>query len=640
MEESASTVSETIFEKKTLSVPLPMAIFTLTIALTISVYHLYTGIYGQVDPFLQRLFCLALLLILCFMQHPLGRKSWNSRLNLVSIADFVLIALSIFCLLHPAYDFEAFQFRMSSPSTMDIVWGTMIILLVMEASRRAIGWIMIWVSLFFIGLCVFGEQLPGFLHGPSVSWSLVIQVISMQDWGILGIPMGVVTDYLILFLIFVELLIETGGADIFINLGKAVAGQWSGGPAKVAVFSSALMGTISGSAVANVLAVGSFSIPMMKRSGYRSEIAGAIEACTSTGGQIMPPVMGTAAFLMAEFLGVSYWTIALAAVLPAIIYYAGLFFFVHFEAVKNGLKGLPAEERPKLGDVLKTSYTVMIPLIILIYYLAAGYPIRIGAMASIAAVVFFAMLRKKTRLSPSRIVTVLEKGATSSVMVGIICAAAGIIIGGFYISGFQNQLINLITRVSGGSLLVALILTAIVCLILGMAVTTTVVYILVYVFVIPLLIQLGADTLTAHFYCFWWGVLAPITPPVGLAFYAAAGIAQCDPLKCGWSAMRVGIILYLLPFAMVYNPALILHGTPFQIVSSFVFTMVAAVLITAGLAGWMRRKVGWPARIFLVAGGLLFFHPDILYRGLAAALVAIPVVWQLFKSPAVSKQTV
>lgn len=632
MEENL-TVSESILQKRKLFIPLPLAVFILSIALTLSVYHLYTGVFGPVDPFLQRAFCLTLLLILCFIHHPLGRKSWNSRFTLLSMGDFFLIGLSIFCLIYPGHDYEAFQQRMPSPSTMDIVWGTIIILLVMEASRRAIGWVMIIISGFFIALCVFGESLPGFLHGPAVPWSMMIQVISMQDWGIFGIPMGVVTDYLILFLIFVEFLIETGAADVFINLAVAIAGKWSGGPAKVSVFSSAFIGTISGSAVANVMADGPFNIPMMKKIGYKADVAGAIEACTSTGGQIMPPIMGTAAFLMAQFLGVSYWDIALAAVIPAVIFYASLFFFIHFEAKKTGMRGLSQEERPKRLEALKASYTVLIPLILLTIVLESGYPVRIAAIAAILAVVALSMLRKKTRLTPPKILTALERGANSSIMVGIICAAAGIIIGGFYISGIQNQLMNLITQLSGGSLTIALIFTAFVCLILGMAVTTTVVYVLVYVFVIPILIQLGADPLAAHFYCFWWGVIAPITPPVGLAFYAAAGIAQCDPMRCGLSAMRIGIILYLLPFAIVYNPALVLHGPPSQIIIMSITTLIGALYIASGLSGWMRYKVDWPSRIMLVAGGLLIFYPEIISTLVGAALVAIPTAMQLLRSP-------
>jgi len=632
MEENL-TMTEVILQKGKLLIPLPLAVFILSLALTLSVYHLYTGVFGQVDPFLQRVFCLTLLLILCFTHRPIGRKSWNSRFNLFSIVDFFLMALSIFCLLYPGHNYEAFQQRLPSPSTMDIVWGTIVILLVMEASRREIGWVMIIISGLVIALCVLGESLPGFLRGPSVPWSMMIQVISMQDWGIFGIPMGVVTDYLILFLIFVEFLVETGAADVFINLAVAIAGKWSGGPAKVSVFSSAFIGTISGSAVANVVADGPFNIPMMKRIGYRAEVAGAIEACTSTGGQIMPPVMGTAAFLMAEFLGVSYWDIALAAVIPAVIFYASLFFFIHFEAKKTGMRGLPQEERPRRWDAVKASYTVLIPLILLTWLLESGYPVRIAAVAAIMAVVALSMIRKKTRLTSQKILTALERGANSSIMVGIICAAAGIVIGGFYISGIQSQLISLITELSGGSLTIALILTAFVCLVLGMAVTTTVVYVLVYVFAIPLLIHLGADPLAAHFYCFWWGVLAPITPPVGLAFYAAAGIAQCDPMRCGLSAMRIGIILYLLPFAIVFNPALVLHGPPSQTVIMTLSTLLGALFIACGLSGWMRYKVSLPNRILFVAGGLLLFYPEIISSLVGAALVAIPAALQLLRSP-------
>jgi TRAP transporter 4TM/12TM fusion protein len=554
-------------------------------------------------------------------------------MTLASVFDFFLIGLSIFCLVYPGHNYEGFQQRMPSPSTMDIVWGTVIIFLVMEASRRAIGWVMIVISGFFIVLCIFGESLPGPLRGPSVPWTLMIQVISMQDWGIFGIPMGVVTDYLILFLIFVEFLVETGAADVFVNLAVSIAGKWAGGPAKVSVFSSAFIGTISGSAVANVMADGPFNIPMMKKIGYKAEVAGAIEACTSTGGQIMPPVMGTAAFLMAEFLGVSYWDIAVAAIIPAVIFYASLYFFIHFEARKTGMRGLTAEERPSRMAALKASYTVLIPLILLTVIMESGYPVRIAAMAAILTVIALSMIKKTTRLTPQKFLTALERGANSSIMVGIICAAAGIIIGGFYISGIQNQLMSLITQLSGGNLTIALIFTAFVCLILGMAVTTTVVYILVYVFAIPLLIHLGADPLAAHFYCFWWGVLAPITPPVGLAFYAAASIAQCDPMRCGLSAMRIGIILYLLPFAIVFNPALVLHGTLSQTIIMTISTLIGALFIASGLSGWMRYKVSLPNRVLFVAGGLLLFYPEIISSIVGAVLVAIPTAFQFLKPP-------
>ncbi len=626
-----SSVAAVILEKKRLFIPLPLAVVGLSIALILVLYHLYTGVFGPVEPILQRLFCLTLLLISCFFHNPLGRSSWNSKLRRLSIIDFFLILLSVFCLLYPLYDFEDFRYRVESPNTVDIVWGTVLMFLVLEASRRTIGWILISISVLVITIGLFGEYLPWFLHGPSIPWSFMIQVIAMEDWGLFGIPLGVVTDYLILFMVFVAFMIETGAATVFINLAMAVAGNWSGGPAKAAVIASGLLGTLSGSAVGNVAGTGSFTIPLMKKMGYSPPLAGAVEACASTGGQIVPPIMGAAAFLIAEFLGISYWSVVLAAILPALVYYVGLFGSVHFEAVKAGLKGLPSAERPKLIDALKPSYIVITPILVLTLVLASGLPLRLAAVAALVAVFLLAMLRKETRLTPAKVIISLDRGATSSILVGIICAAAGIVIGGFYVTGIQNYIIRLITELSGGNLLIALIITAPVCLLLGMAVTTTVVYVLVYIFAIPTLIKLGAYPLAAHFFCFWYGVVAPITPPVGLAFYTAAGIAQCNPMRCGLSATRLGIIAYILPFALVLSPALVLHGTTAEIVIAACSAMVAAVCIASGLAGWMRGKMNIPNRVMFVTGGALLFFPELLFKITGFALITLPLLIRFLK---------
>ena len=635
-----SSVAEVILEKGKLFIPLPLAITSFSIALTLCLYHIYTGIFGQVEPFQQRLFCLTLLVILCFIHNPLGRKSWNSTLGWCSIIDFLLIFLSLFCLIYPLYDFGHFQWRMESPTTVDIIWGTTLMFLVMEASRRAIGWILIAIAGLVVAIGLLGEHLPGFLHGPSIPWSFMIQVIAMQDWGIFGIPMGVVTDYLILFMVFVAFMIETGAANVFINLATAIAGRWSGGPAKSAVIASGLLGTLSGSAVGNVAGTGSFTIPLMKKMGYKPAIAGAVEACASTGGQIVPPIMGAAAFLIAEFLGISYWHVVLAAIIPALVYYTGVFSSVHFEAVKAGLRGLSPADRPRLAEALKPSYIVVTPIVLLMVVLATGLPLRLAAVSALGTVIVLAMLRRETRLTPSKMLIALDKGATSSITVGIICAAAGIVIGGFYVTGLQNQLIELVTKLSGGSLLVALLVTAPVCIVLGMAVTTTVVYVLVYIFAIPTLIALGANPLAAHFFCFWYGVVAPITPPVGLAFYTAASIAECNPMQCGMSSARLGIIAYILPFALVLSPALVLHGTPAEIAVAACSAMIAAFCIASGLAGWMHGKVHLPNRVLLVAGSTILFFPKPVYKIIGIAVLAVPLLLHLLKSVTVAQRRV
>ncbi len=631
MAENSST-AEAVLQKKRLLIPLPFALFILSISLTLCVFHIFTGVFGQVEPFRQRLFCLSLLLLLCFAQFPLSGKSWNTELNWLSAIDFLLMGLSFFCLIYPLYDFDKFQWRMESPTRMDVFWGTSLMLLVLEASRRVIGWVMIIIAAMVVAVGLFGEHLPGFLHGPSIPWSFMVQVIAMQDWGIFGIPLGIVTDYLILFMVFVAFMTETGAANVFVNLSMAFVGGWSGGPAKAAVIASGFLGTLSGSAVGNVAATGSFTIPLMMRMGYSPPYAGAVEACASTGGQIVPPIMGAAAFLMAEFMGISYWTVVLAAIIPAFVYYAGIFSSVHFKAVRLGLKGLASSEKPKLLDALKPAYIVIAPILLLIVVLSRGLPLPLAASCALAAVVVLSMFRRETRLTPSKILSALDKGAANSVTVGLICAAAGIIIGGFYVTGFQNQLINLVTKLSGGSLLGALLITAPVCILLGMAVTTTVVYVLVYIFAIPTLIKLGADPLAAHFFCFWYGVVAPITPPVGLAFYTAAGIAKCKPMHCGFSAAKLGITAYILPFALVLSPALVLQGTPFNIFSAVITAGLAAVCLAAGLEGWMRRKVHWINRVFLVAGGLVLFYPELWYKLIGILLVGIPFVLNSLKS--------
>ena len=447
----------------------------------------------------------------------------------------------------------------------------------------------------------------------------------------LSTPVNTCSKFIVIFIIFGAFLERTGISDFFIDCANALVGAFAGGPAKVAVVSSALLGMVSGSSVANTVGSGSVTIPMMKKTGYKGEFAGAVEAAASTGGQIMPPIMGAAAFLMADIVGIPYSSIISRAILPAVLYFTGIFISVHLEAKRNNLNGIPKEELPKFSNLAKKLY-LLLPLIILIFLVTTNIKtIQTAAAISIVAAIAVSMFDKDHRMSLSTILDALASGAKGSISVAAACGIAGIISGVITMTGLANVLINGIVAIAGNRLIIALILTMICCIVLGMGVPTTANYCIMAATCAPILIRMGVPTIAAHFFVFYFGIVADITPPVALAAYAGAAIAKADPMKTALNATKLAIAAFIVPYMLAMNPVMVLVDVtgPIQLVRIVVTSFVGICGIAAGLSGYLVTELNWLQRIIMLFGGLMLVNPSTITDIIGVAIFAIIIVWQL-----------
>jgi TRAP transporter 4TM/12TM fusion protein len=498
--------------------------------------------------------------------------------------------------------------------------GGLAILLILEATRRVAGWALVWVALACILYAKFAYLLPGLLYGKGASWPRIATYLYLDANGLFGLPLLVAATIVVAFILFGQALYAVGGDKFLTDLSLVGMGRYRGGPAKVAIVSSSLFGTVSGSAVANVVVDGALTIPMMKRGGYPPHLAAAIEAVASNGGQIMPPVMGTAAFLIAEFLNIPYGEVALAAFIPACLYYLALFTQVDLEAAKLGLSGLPPHELPRLRDVTRRGWVFLIPLILLIYTLMfASWEAEKAGMAAVIATFLTGILQRETRPTLRGILTSIEETGRILVDILIITTLAGLVIGSLNLSALTFTFSLLLVTLSGQNLLVLLGLTAIVCIILGLSLPTTVVYITLAVLVGPALAQMGVPPLAAHLFLFYFGMLSLITPPDCLATYTAAAIAHADFWKAGWTGMRLGIAAYVVPFVFVLQPALILKGSLNEIALSIVTASLGVILLSVACAGYLFRLIGPIQRVLFIAAAAGLLIP-IVYTGKHATL--------------------
>lgn len=626
------TANETLLTEKGWDSRRVIAAVIIGVAILVCLLQLYTGFFSMIDPYLQVLFTLTLVEILGFLLKPLGRKSWREKPNWLFSIDVLCILLSIAICVYITLDFDNYTFRVTSSTNMDYIAGIVGIVLLLEIARRTVGWAMVGLCIALFAIIVSAEHLPGFLYGPSLPIRDAVEVIWMQQFGVFGLPMQIVSKYLIVFLFLVALLTVSGAGNLFINIALAIAGRFSGGAAKVAIVASSMLGTLTGASVANVAGTGTFTIPMMKEGGYEPHVAGAVEAVASSGGQIMPPIMGTAAFLMAEFMGVSYLKVILAALIPAILYYVSLFFMVHYEGVKTGLVGIPKEECPKLWPSIKRAWSVILPLLVLVYGISVGWGLAYsGLLATVVAFVCI-MINPATRLTPTKILDVFEQGGTSTVIVGIACAAAGIIIGCFWVSDLGTIIRTAIVAGSGGVLIIGLFWCAILSIILGMGLPTPMVYVTCFLAAIPALLELGADPMAANLFCFYFAIVSGITPPVCITAFVAAGIAGSPPMKTGFTAFRLGIIAYIVPFLFVLSPALVAQGSIGEIILAFITGVIGAFAFASGIQGWLLRRTNWLERILLIATGILILIPSWTTDLIGIAILALIFIVQK-KSP-------
>lgn len=609
-----------------------------------SLFQLYTGAFGVFTAYIQRTIHLGFALSLIYFLFPAKRGMKKDR---VIWYDWILIVLSIIVTGYWPVFYDKLVQQVGGIDNAEMIIGGIAILLVLEATRRAVGLPITIIAIIFLLYAYFGPYMPGMLAHRGLDLGQLINTMFFTTEGILGTPLQVSSTYIFLFLLFGAFLVQSGVGLYFNDLAIAIAGRRVGGPAKVAIFSSALNGTISGSSVANTVTTGSYTIPMMKRLGYKPNFAGAVEAAASTGGQIMPPIMGAAAFLMIEFAGVPYWDIAKAAAIPAILYFAGIWIMTHFEAKRLGLTGLSKEEMPDRKEVWKKVY-LLVPIFAIVYFLFAGFSIERTAIYGILFTIAVSMFSKDTNMflhegkfTFSKIITALTDGARTALGVAAATACAGIIVGVVTKTGLGLKLGNGLVDLAGTlansveiQLMLTLVFTMITSIILGMGSPTTANYIITSTIALPAIIALNDQLpvmipiLAAHMFVFFFGIVADITPPVALAAFAAAGISGGEPIRTALNASKLAIAAYIIPFMFVLNPVLLMiDATAWAVIISLITAIIGMIAIGAGLIGYWYRKLHWVERIIAVIAGLMLIYPegysDFIGFGIFVVLVAI-----------------
>ena len=596
------------------------------ICIVFAIFQLYTAAFGILDAHLQRAIHLAFGFLLIFLLYP-ARKSW-SRTSMHPL-DVLFALVGAASALYIVVNYQELVFRAGMNNETDFIVGVVGTLMVFEAARRVVGWPMITVAFVFIAYAFFGPYIPGIMAHRGVQVQELFDHLFFTTEGIFGTPMGVSSTFIYLFILFGSYLEATGLGKFFIDLANAVAGWAAGGPAKVAVLSSGLMGTVSGSSVGNVAGTGAFTIPMMKKLGYRPAFAGAVEAAASTGGQLMPPVMGAAAFLMAEFVGVPYFDVVKAAVIPALLYYIGVWLGVHYEAKKYGLKGTPREELPKFGPLFMEKGHLAIPLAVIVYLLVSGYTPMRAALAAIALSIICACLRKSTRIGLKEIVDGLIDGSKGVLGVLIACATAGIIIGVVTKTGVGLKVATALLDLSGGQLLPAMFFTMITSLILGMGVPTTANYVITSTIAAPALVQMDVPVLAAHMFAFYFGIVADVTPPVALAAYAGAGIAGANPMRCGVIAAKLAIAAFIVPYIFVLAPELLMiNATTLTIAYSALTAIIGMWGVSMAMIGFCQNALNSLQRVLFMAGGICMIIPGHITDIIGVVCLIAAFMWQ------------
>ena len=601
------------------------AAVVFALAAAFSGFHLWTSYFGTLPALRQVYVHLGFALVLIFITRP----AFDGKRRLLRwVIDAPLAAASAIIAIYAVVNFMEIALRgAGDPTQVSVYLGVVATLLVLEATRRMVGWALPTLAILFLIYGFVGPWMPGPLAHRGFDIDRIAATLYLTDSGIGGTPLQVSATYVAIFVIFAAFLDVSGVGRFFIDWSYAALGWMRGGPAKVAIFGSAMMGTVSGSAVANVVATGTFTIPIMKRAGLRPAFAGAVEAAASSGGQIMPPVMGAAAFIMVEIVGTSYNAVMAAAAIPAILYFTAILAMVDFEVAKLGIRGLPRSELPSAWGIFKERWHLVLPLVLLIYLLVwVQYtPIK-SAFISIIAVLVISALRSATRPGVRKVGEGLRQGAMSMLEVAAACACAGIIIGVMMISGLALRLSSLLIDFSGGSLIVLMFLTMIVSLILGMGLPTSAVYVVLATLVVPAMIDMGVDVLAAHMFVFYFGVLANVTPPVAIAAYAGAGLAGARSSTTGLIAFRLALAGFILPFMWVYNPALISKGGGVDIAVAVVSGLAGIVALAKTVQGYLFGPARWYERILLGAGALALIKPGVTTDLIGAGLLGLAVL--------------
>ena len=602
---------------------------------TFSLFCLYVTLFTSWLEELRLTTFVAWIVFLGFLVFP-ARKS-HQRVNHIPWYDVVMMVLGTGAFLYYSANAITIIQQGSLFHPYQIVIGIIGILALAEVCRRSVG-----LPILLVAACFLVYALTAGLSNPSLWGKLnyTIRYLFYGKEGVLSTPINVCSKFIVVFIVFGAFLERTGIAEYFIQLANALVGRFSGGPAKVAVVSSALLGVVSGSSVANTVGSGSVTIPLMKEAGYKSEFAGATEAAASTGGQIMPPIMGAAAFLMADYVQIPYGQIALKAVLPALLYFTGIFISVHLEAKKLGLKGIPKEQLPKMLPLLKKSY-LLLPLILLVYLVSTSQrSIQYAAALAIVACIVVTLFSRETRITPMRLLEALAAGGQGSITVAAACGIAGVIAGTITMTGLANMIINAIVILAGNNVFIALVLTMLCCIVLGMGVPTTATYCIMAATCAPILVRMGVPLVAAHFFVFYFGIVADLTPPVALAAYAGSAIAQANPMRTAIQATKLAIGAFIVPYAFAMSPAMLLIDTSLpEVLMITVTSLVGIASVSASMEGYVMGGLNWFQRGLMLAGGLMMIVPGLTTDFVGVALSGLVLVMKLIENKKSSAQT-
>lgn len=604
----------------------PKIVVTLVLA-SFSLFCLYVTLFASWLEELRLTTFMAFIVLLGYLVFP--AKKGEQKVNAFPWYDALMMVLGTAAFLYFSFNAKTIIQQGSNFAAYQIVIGVIGILSLCEVCRRSVG-----IPILVVAGCFILYALIWGLANPSFTGRLnyAVRYLFYSKEGIFSTPVNVCSKFIVVFIIFGAFLERTGIADFFINISNAVVGGFSGGPAKVAVVASAFEGMVSGSSVANTVGSGSVTIPLMKKTGYSPEFAAAAEASASTGGQIMPPIMGAAAFLMADYVQIPYSEIALKAILPAVLYFAGIFVAVHLEAKKLGLRGLTKEELPKIRPLLRQVY-LLIPLLLLIYLVGTSQKsIQYAAAIAIVAAIVVSLFNKGNRITPKRILEALASGAQGTITVAAACGVAGIIAGTITMTGLANMIINGIVALANGRILIALFLTMLCCIVLGMGVPTTATYCIMAATCAPILIRMGVPAVAAHFFVFYFGIVADLTPPVALASYAGAAIAQANPMKAALTSTKLAIGAFIVPYVFALNPAMLLVDTNIPTVLLIsVTSFIGIFAVSASLEGFLVGHMPWYERVLSAVGGLMLIYPGLVTDTVGIALVGAMFLLQIIQ---------
>lgn len=600
----------------------PKTVISVILA-AFSLWCIYVTLFATFLEEIRLTSFMGMIILMGFLIYP--AKKGTQKVNYMPWYDIVMMLVGSAAFFYFTFNAETIVNQGTRFEWYQIAIGVVGILALIEVTRRCVGMpILIVAGFFILYAMIYGLTNPDFF----LRLRYFIRNLFYTKEGIFSTPVNVCSKYIVVFIIFGAFLERTGISNFFIELANCVAGRFAGGPAKVAVISSALCGMVSGSSVGNTVTTGSVTIPMMKKTGYDPEFAGAVEATSSTGGQIMPPIMGAAAFLMADFVGVPYSSIIGRAILPAILYFTGIFISVHLEAKRLNLSGIPKEKLPKMSHLLKKIY-LLLPLVMLVVWVSGNYmTMQKAASYAIVLSIVVSLFDKENRITPHKVLDALVAGGKSTITVGAACGVAGIIAGTITMTGLANDLINAIVGIAGDKLIIALILTMLCCIVLGMGVPTTANYCIMAATTAPILIRMGVPTMAAHFFVFYFGIVADITPPVALAAYAGSAIAKSKPMKTAFNASKLAIAVFIVPYMFCYTPAMLLiDTTPLRVVQIAITAFIGVFAVASALEGYCFARMHMITRIVIAAGGLMLIHPALLTDVIGIAVVVAILVF-------------